>query len=106
MWKHLRHQNIVPFIGVTQDPLQFVSEWMPNGTLTDYLGTNPGANRVGLVSLSRAIDSLPITFFFKLLDVAEGLAYLHAEHTTHGDLKGVGAHSHSQPPSSVSTNFY
>ena len=65
MWKHLRHQNIVPFIGVTQDPLQFVSEWMPNGTLTDYLGTNPGANRVGLVSLSRAIDALPIPFFFQ-----------------------------------------
>ena len=107
MWKHLRHQNIVPFIGVTQDPLQFVSEWMPNGTLTDYLGTNPGANRVGLVSLSRAIDALQITFFFfKLLDVAEGLAYLHAEHTTHGDLKGVGSYSHSQPPSPVSTNFY
>ena len=50
MWKRLRHQNIVPFIGVTQDPLQFVSEWMPNGDLMAYLGKNPGANRIALVS--------------------------------------------------------
>jgi mitogen-activated protein kinase kinase kinase/serine/threonine-protein kinase TNNI3K len=93
MWKRLRHQSIIPFIGVTQDPLQFVSEWMPNGTLIDYLNGNPGANRVGLVGFSHAINALLMVTFSKLLDVAEGLAYLHAEHTTHGDLKGVGAHS-------------
>ena len=50
MWKRLRHPNIVGLIGVTQNPLQFVSEWMPNGTLTEYLGENPGADRLGLVS--------------------------------------------------------
>ena len=50
MWKRLRHQNIVPFIGVTQDPLQFVSEWMPNGDLMEYLGKNPGTDRIALVS--------------------------------------------------------
>ena len=27
----------------------------------------------------------------KLLDVAEGLNYLHTSHTIHGDLKGAGA---------------
>ena len=40
----------------------------------------------------------------KLLDVAEGLAYLHAKHTIHGDLKGVSACSGS--PSTVLTSFY
>ena len=65
MWKRLRHQSIVPFIGVTQDPLQFVSEWMPNGTLVDYLGKNPGANRIGLVSLSLSLNALLIPFFFQ-----------------------------------------
>ena len=100
MWKHLRHRNIVPFIGVTQDPLQFVSEWMPNGTLTEYLNHNPGANRVDLVSFFLVITALLVQSFSKLLDIAEGLAYLHAEHTTHGDLKGVSACS--QPPLSVS----
>jgi len=32
-------------------PLQIVSEWMPNGTLTSYVEKNPDANRIGLVSL-------------------------------------------------------
>ena len=52
MWKRLEHQNVVAFIGVTQNPLQFVSEWMPNGTITEYINEKPGANRVGLVSIS------------------------------------------------------
>ena len=57
MWKKLRHPNVVPFVGVTQNPLQFVSEWMPNGTLTEYVSENPGANRIGLVSPTAPITS-------------------------------------------------
>ena len=49
MWKRLRHPNIVSFIGVTTDPLQIVSEWMSNGTLTEFIEENPGTNRIGLV---------------------------------------------------------
>ena len=51
MWGRLRHPNIVPFIGITTDPLQIVSEWMPNGTLTEFVEKNPDVNRIGLVSL-------------------------------------------------------
>jgi len=71
MWKRLRHPNIVPFIGVTTNPLQIVSEWMPNQTLTGFIERNPGTNRISL-----------------LLDVAEGLNYLHANHVIHGNLNG------------------
>ena len=53
MWKHLNHPNIVPFIGVTLEPLQLVSEWMDNGKLQEYLRTNPEADSVNLVSLFR-----------------------------------------------------
>ena len=52
MWKRLRHPNIVPFIGVTTDPLQIVSEWMSNGTLTEFIEGNTGVNRISLVSPS------------------------------------------------------
>ena len=92
MWKRFKHPNIVPFIGVTWDPLQFVSEWMPNGTLTQYLCKNPEVNRICLVSLS-FIEITPhlIKPSPKLLDIAEGLTFLHVNYTTHGDLKGVGA---------------
>ena len=40
----------------------------------------------------------------KLLDVAEGLAYLHVKHAIHGDLKGVSASYGS--PSAVLISFY
>ncbi|KAF9644348.1 kinase-like protein [Thelephora ganbajun] len=71
MWKRLTHVNIVPFKGVTLDPLRIVSEWMPGGDLTAYISQNPRANRIDL-----------------LVDVAEGLHYLHLCDIIHGDLKG------------------
>ena len=49
IWKRLTHDNIVPFRGVTLEPLQIISEWMPNGDLTAYIKKNPNANRVNLV---------------------------------------------------------
>jgi len=52
MWKRLRHPNIIPFIGVTTNPLQIVSELIPDRTLAEFVGKNPGANRITLVSLS------------------------------------------------------
>ena len=51
MWKQLIHDNIVPFKGVTLDPFQIVSEWMPGGDLTGYINTNPHVSPVKLVSL-------------------------------------------------------
>ena len=45
----MRYPNIVPFIGVTTDPLQIVWERMSNGTLTEFIEENPGTNRIGLV---------------------------------------------------------
>lgn len=74
------------------DPLQAVSEDMPNGTLMDYLEDKSEANRIGLVgffssiSLTGGDDVVPL----KLLDIAEGLNYLHVSHVVHGNLSGVG----------------
>ena len=94
MWKGLKHQNIVSFIGVELNPMQFVIEWMPNGTLGEYLKKNPGANRIGLVRFSpMSTVFLTPPFLPKLSDVAEGLAYLHAKKIRHGNLKGVVASS-------------
>ena len=100
----MKHQNIIPFLGVTQNPLQFVSEWMPNGTLTDYLSKNPGASRIVLVSHRSHNHRFTDAIVSKLLDVAEGLAYLHARPATHGDLKGVSASPGSLLD--VSVTFY
>ena len=50
MWKRLNHPNIVPFKGVTFEPLQLVSEWMDRGDLREYLRTNHDADLINLVS--------------------------------------------------------
>lgn len=50
MWKHLYHQNIVPFKGVTFEPLQLVSEWVTGGELREYIGNNRQTNLINLVS--------------------------------------------------------
>jgi len=50
MWKHLDHPNIVPFNGVTFEPLQLVSEWTPGGELREYIRNNCQTNLIGLVS--------------------------------------------------------
>ncbi|KAF9647398.1 kinase-like protein [Thelephora ganbajun] len=71
VWKHLSHPNIVPFKGVTFDPLQLVSEWMPGGELREHIRNNPGADPTSL-----------------LIGIAEGLAYLHSYEVIHGDLEG------------------
>jgi len=49
VWKHLDHPNVVALKGITLNPLQLVSEWMPGGELREYIKQNPDANRVNLV---------------------------------------------------------
>jgi len=58
MCKHLKHPNIVPILGVTTEPFQLVSEWVPGGDLPGYVGKNPGADRLGLVCAPTAVLAL------------------------------------------------
>lgn len=88
MWKHLSHPHVVPFVGITLEPLQLVSGWMPRGELRSYVKENPQANLISLVSqLLPTWDGASSSS--QLLGVAEGLAYLHSCNVIHGDLKGV-----------------
>jgi serine/threonine protein kinase len=54
LWGHLSHANILPFYGIyhledTHGRISFVSPWMENGNVTEYLKTHPLANRLLLV---------------------------------------------------------
>ncbi|KAF9789479.1 kinase-like domain-containing protein [Thelephora terrestris] len=71
VWKYLNHPNIVPFKGVTFDPPQLISEWMPCGELRHHVRSNPDTD-----------------FSSLLLGIARGLVYLHSKGVVHGDLKG------------------
>ncbi|KAF9783960.1 kinase-like domain-containing protein [Thelephora terrestris] len=73
-WKFLRHPNVLPLLGVIMsgNQLMMVSEWMPNGNITEFVKTHENVNRLEL-----------------LVGVAKGLVYMHEQKMAHGDLKGV-----------------
>jgi len=50
-WKHLRHPNILPLIGVTVSNQRFamVSAWMENGNINEFVEKDRHVNRVELV---------------------------------------------------------
>jgi hypothetical protein len=53
-WRYLRHPRVVPFLGVVApEPdlhrIRLVSQWMPNGTITSFLGKNPRESRIKYV---------------------------------------------------------
>ena len=65
-----------------------VSRWMPNGNLLGYIGKEPGANRLELVSLVHQQPDSALTGL-QLVGITRGLDYLHNNEVVHGDLKGV-----------------
>ncbi|KAJ7196142.1 kinase-like domain-containing protein [Mycena rebaudengoi] len=73
VWYHLRHDNIVPFLGVDSTTFpgparaMMVSPWMPLGSVLRYIAS---------ISTDYAV----------LNDTIQGLAYLHSAGVVHGDL--------------------
>ena len=55
IWKHLKHPNILPLLGVTISPRQLISDWMPGGNLSNYIKGNPAVDPLGLVRVFLAV---------------------------------------------------
>ncbi|KAF7322227.1 Ste ste11 protein kinase [Mycena kentingensis (nom. inval.)] len=76
VWQNLQHDFILPFLGVdvtTFSPaISLVSPWMKHGTILKYLHTQGRAH----------IEQF-------IIEIAEGVAYLHASKIVHGDLRGA-----------------
>lgn len=89
VWKRLNHPNIVPFRGVTFDPLQLVSEWMSGGELRKYVKKNRDRNLINFVRQCLPTSRRYLIPSPQSLGIAEGLAYLHSREVIHGDLSGV-----------------
>ena len=54
LWGHLSHPNILPFYGIyhlkdRRGRISFISPWMENGNVTEYLKRHPFVNRLLLV---------------------------------------------------------
>ncbi|KAI6000347.1 kinase-like domain-containing protein [Pisolithus orientalis] len=77
IWSKLRHENIVPLLGISTEfdsTLSIISEWMPLGNANTYVQNTEN-------------DPRPL-----LEDVASGLDYIHSHElgpVVHGDLKGL-----------------
>ena len=65
-----------------------VSEWMPNGNVRDYVRGNPETSRLQSVRESGERIGLELTRI-QLLDISNGLSFLHSVDIVHGCLKGV-----------------
>ncbi|KAG8914078.1 hypothetical protein FRC01_004235, partial [Tulasnella sp. 417] len=72
-WRGLRHPHVLEFLGTFQrgGHFYFVSPFIKNGTLIDYVKINPELNRIRL-----------------LCEVADAVSYLHGSNVIHGDIKG------------------
>ncbi|KAF8556861.1 kinase-like protein [Imleria badia] len=78
IWRRLDHKNVVPFLGIAygfgmRDAMSLVSLWMPNESLYRFLAKHD--DNLGLGHRLRF-----------LLDIANGLHYLHTFSIVHGDL--------------------
>lgn len=53
-WKHLRHPNILPLLGVTISENRFatISQWMENGNIIEFVRRDHDVNRAALVRAS------------------------------------------------------
>ncbi|KAF8606316.1 kinase-like protein [Ceratobasidium sp. AG-I] len=73
IWSELDHPNVLRLLGICVFDGEFamITELMPNETVTKYVIKNPGMNRLPLI-----------------IDITEGLSYLHRIGIIHGDLKG------------------
>jgi serine/threonine protein kinase len=60
-WKHLRHPNVLPLLGVTVNEHRFaiVSEWMEHGNIIEFVGKNKHVNRTELVRPLILISTKP-----------------------------------------------
>ncbi|KAF9646421.1 kinase-like protein [Thelephora ganbajun] len=91
LWPRLHHSNVLPVYGVSMStfPLCIVSPWMENGNILDYTRQHPEVNRMSL-----------------LVDVANGLRYLHRIDQIHGNIRGANIlMSNEKPPRARLTDF-
>ncbi|KAK0503546.1 kinase-like domain-containing protein [Armillaria luteobubalina] len=78
VWRQLRHPNVLPFLGVSKDLFApgycLISPWMTNGNIISYLKAHPDHDR-----------------FISLVQIAEGMKYLHNldPPIVHADIRGA-----------------
>jgi len=77
-WKKLKHPHVLTFLGIDAEPypqtLCLIFPWMQNGTILDYMDKKDPQNDIAKKLI---------------LEVAEGMSYLHSRNLIHGNLKST-----------------
>ncbi|KAF9041942.1 kinase-like protein, partial [Hymenopellis radicata] len=80
VWKQLRHPNVLPFLGVSQDLFHpsycLISPWMENGNIVAFLSNNPHHGEEFRLQ--------------SLIEITKGIQYLHESYppVVHADIRG------------------
>ncbi|KAF9038328.1 kinase-like protein [Hymenopellis radicata] len=76
VWSHLEHPNVLPFLGVNSElfhpSICLISPWLENGNIIAFLENHPTHDR-----------------FRSLLEILEGIRYLHEHRIVHADIRGA-----------------
>lgn len=91
-WKYISHPNVVPFCRVSEAlfPFCFITPWMPNGNIVDYVRENQSVNRLQLVSDPGNLQIKCLRLHpQQLVQAASGLGYLHSLGIIHSDINPV-----------------
>ena len=77
IWKSLQHANVLELLGASSassdPPWFFVSPYYKNGSLVTYLKSLPTLETADVLKV--------------ILEIAQGMEYLHCRGVLHGDLK-------------------
>jgi serine/threonine protein kinase len=95
-WQQLKHPHILSFLGVDAKlypkRMCLISPWMKNGTIMEFLEKRAHRNANVPQLVGPSLNFLKFYIFSmtpQLLEIAEGMEYLHYQDIIHGDLKGV-----------------
>ncbi|KAJ7145908.1 kinase-like domain-containing protein [Mycena epipterygia] len=84
IWQRLCHPNILPLLGIDRESFSpsvgMISPWMENGSVVQYFGKH-GRGHVNKI----------------LIEIAQGLQYLHLHNIVHGDLRGANILINNEP---------
>ncbi|KAG8923170.1 hypothetical protein FRC01_013122 [Tulasnella sp. 417] len=99
-WRRLEHPHLLKFLGTykREGHLYFVSPFMHNGTLLEYVNVRPDINRIKLPSGYLAQQYIMLMCAAQLCETSDAVGYLHREEIVHGDIKAgnllISDHGH------------
>ena len=69
LWNALRHENVLPLLGVTmsENQVAMVSEWMVGDDIVGFVKVNPDVDRLGLVCFPFKAELYPSLMMTRLL---------------------------------------